>query len=129
MTGTRKIRALLADDEKHVRMLIKAVLMPLDCEVVGEAENGEQAVALYKDLRPDVVLLDVNMPVKDGKEALRDIMAFDARAVVVMLTSMSDAATVQAAVDLGATFYVRKDTPPAQMREILKDTWQQALGR
>ena len=128
MTGSKKIRALLADDEKHVRMLIKAVLMPLDCEVVGEAENGEQAVALYKELHPDVVLLDVNMPVKDGKEALRDIITFDASAVVIMLTSMSDAATVQAAIDLGATFYIRKDTPPAQMREILKDTWQQALG-
>ena len=124
----KKIRALLADDEKHVRMLIKAVLMPLDCEVVGEAENGEQAVTLYRELRPDVVLLDVNMPVKDGKEALRDIMAFDGKAVVIMLTSMSDAATVQAAIDLGATFYIRKDTPPAQMREILKDTWQQALN-
>lgn len=128
MTGARKIRALLADDEKHVRVLIRAVLMPLDCEVVGEAENGEQAVALYKELRPDVVLLDVNMPVKDGKEALRDIIAFDAKAVVIMLTSMSDAATVQAAIDLGATFYIRKDTPPAQLREMLKDTWQQALS-
>ncbi|WP_279237492.1 response regulator transcription factor [Dyella sedimenti] len=125
MTASRGIRILLADDEKHVRQLLKAVLMPFHCEVVAEAENGAQAVALYKELRPDAVLLDINMPVKDGRAALREIIAFDPNAVVVMLTSMSDIATIEGSLDEGATHYIRKDTPPAQMRELLSDVWKE----
>lgn len=128
MAATRKIRVLLADDEKHVRRLVKAILMPLDCEVVGEAENGDEAVTLYRQSRPDVVLLDVNMPVKDGNAALREIRELDGKAVVIMLTSMSDAATIQSSIDLGAAFYIRKDTPPREMQEMLKETWRQHLG-
>ncbi len=127
MTETRKTRVLLADDEKHIRMLVKAVLMPLNCGVVGEAENGDEASPSTKDKRPDVVLLDVNMPVKDGKAALKDIKAFDPDAVVIMLTSMSDAATVQSAIELGASYYIRKDTPPAEMRQLIQETLQEYL--
>lgn len=123
MTNARKVRVLLADDEKHVRQLVKAILIPFDCEIVGEAENGAQAATLYQELRPDLVLLDVNMPVRDGKAALRDIMAFDPHAVVVMLTSMSDLETVQTALELGASHYIRKDTPPADMRALLSEVW------
>lgn len=125
MTESRKVRVLLADDEKHVRQLVKAVLIPFHCEIVAEAENGAQAVDLYRELRPDVVLLDINMPVKDGREALRQIMAFDPEAVVVMLTSMSDLASIQGSLDEGATHYIRKDTPPAEMRELLYDVWKE----
>lgn len=128
MSEARKIRVLLADDEKHVRQLIKAILSPLNCEVVGEAENGVEALQLYKEKQPDSVFLDVNMPVKDGKAALRDILEFDKKAVVIMLTSMSDLGTIQAAIELGASHYIRKDTPPAEMREIIKDTWKQYLN-
>ncbi|WP_243048606.1 response regulator transcription factor [Dyella sp. RRB7] len=125
MTESRKVRVLLADDEKHVRQLVKAVLIPFHCEIVAEAENGAQAVDLYRELRPDVVLLDINMPVKDGREALRQIIAFDPEAVVVMLTSMSDLASIQGSLDEGATHYIRKDTPPAEMRELLSDVWKE----
>jgi len=125
MTATQKVRVLLADDEKHVRQLVKAILMPLNCEIVGEAENGAQAFDLYQQLKPDVVFLDVNMPVRDGKAALKDILGFNQNAVVIMLTSMSDANTVQAAVEQGAAYYIRKDTPPVEMRELIKDTWRQ----
>lgn len=127
MTESKKIRILLADDEKHVRQLVKAILLPLNGEIVGEAENGEEAVKLYSELRPDFVLLDVNMPVKDGKAALREIIAIDPRAVVVMLTSMSDVATVQQTIEGGASSYIRKDTSPVQVRELLKEIWKEYL--
>lgn len=127
MITSRKLRILLADDEKHVRQLLKAVLLPLNCEVIAEAENGDQAVALYTDVHPDAVLLDINMPGKDGRAALRDIMAFDPGATVVMLTSMSDINNIQGSLDEGATHYIRKDTPPALMRELLSDVLKELI--
>jgi two-component system chemotaxis response regulator CheY len=127
MAESKKVRVLLADDEKHVRMLVKAVLMPLDCEVVGEAENGLEAVALYKQTRPDAVLLDINMPAMDGKAALAEIVAFDKDAVVIMLTSLSDIDTVQTTLELGAASYIRKDTSPQEMRELIKEAWRAYL--
>lgn len=126
---TNKVRVLLADDEKHVRQLIKAVLMALDCEVVAEAEDGGQAVEFYREKRPDVVLLDVNMPFKDGITALREIKGIHREAVVIMLTSLSDMATIQSAIELGAAQYIRKDTPVAEMRQILTQTWQEHVIR
>ncbi|MDR2873018.1 MAG: response regulator [Xanthomonadaceae bacterium] len=121
MTESKKVRVLIADNDKLVRNLIKAVLMPLDCEIVGEAENGSEAVALYKGKRPDIVLLDVNMPVMDGMEALGEIIAFDKDAVVIMLTAISDLDTVQTAIKRGAAHYIVKGTPPQEMRDIVKE--------
>lgn len=129
MDESKKVRVLLADDEKHVRQLIKAILGPLDCEVVGEAESGTEAVALYQETRPDVVFLDISMPVKDGIAALREIMAVEPDAVVIMLTSISDSGTVQAALELGAAHFIRKDTPPLEMRDIIKEAWREYLPR
>lgn len=120
----KKVKVLLADDEQHVRQLIKAVLTPLGSEIVAEAQNGNEALARYKELRPDVVLLDVNMPVKDGIAALREIREFDGNASVIMLTSLSDMETIQTALELGAVQYIRKDTPITEMRQIIKDAWQ-----
>jgi len=114
---------LLADDEKHVRQLIRAVLSTLSCEVVGEATNGEEAVLLYKEKQPDIVLLDINMPIKDGLAALREIKVVNSNVVVIMLTSLSDMGTIQSALDLGASQYIRKDTPVAELRKLLVETW------
>jgi two-component system chemotaxis response regulator CheY len=119
----RKVSVLLADDEKHVRQLIKAVLMTLRCEIVAEAENGDEAVLAYKEKQPDIVLLDVNMPVKDGLGALREIKDINSKAVVIMLTSLSDMGTIQNALELGAAQYIRKDTPVAEMRKLLVEAW------
>lgn len=127
MSETRKVRVLLADDEKHVRQLVKAILMPFNCEIVGEAANGVEAVDFYRNLQPDLVLLDINMPVKDGSAALREIIAFDPAAVVVMLTSMSDLDSIQNSLEQGAAHYVRKDTPPGEIREILQGVWKEHL--
>lgn len=102
--------------------------MGLGCEVVGEAENGSEAVSLYQETSPDVVLMDVNMPGKDGLAALRDIKKTNPNAAVIMLTSLSDMATVHSAAELGALQYIRKDTPVAELKQIIVEAWKEHLN-
>ncbi|MES1167781.1 MAG: response regulator, partial [Oleiharenicola lentus] len=82
--------------------------------------NGAEAVELYKLHQPDLVLLDVNMPILDGVQALGQIKAFDPDAVVVMLTSLANRQTVEECVRLGAADYIRKDTPRDEMTAKFK---------
>ena len=95
-------RVLVVDDEHHIRVLMKTVLTGIGASVAGEAANGRDAVEGFRQEKPDVVLMDVNMPVMDGKEALGAILEEDEDAVVVMLTSLSDMETIKACVALGA---------------------------
>ncbi len=119
MSEANLVTVLLVDDERHVRQFVRAVLTPLNWQVTGEAANGDEAVALYKARRPKVVLLDLNMPVKDGKTTLREIREFDTLARVVILSSMCDLETIRTVRDLGAIGYVRKDTPVNELRTLL----------
>lgn len=80
-------------------------------DVVGEAENGQQAVALAEALDPDVILMDLRMPVLDGVEALRQIRALRLRIQVLILTTYDDDANILAAVQAGAAGYLLKDAP------------------
>jgi len=90
------IRVLLADDEAHVRLFVKAVVTSLGCEVVGEASDGKQAVELFEKTSPDLVLLDINMPVMDGLAALKALRARSETVAIVMLTSLASAEVVEA---------------------------------
>lgn len=119
------VRLLLVDDEKHIRQLVHAVLSDFKGEIVGEATNGQEAVDMYKQLNPDIVFMDINMPVKDGREALKEIIAFDADARVVMLTSLTDMETVKDCMELGASNYVRKDSTIAELRGLFNDVLQE----
>ena len=86
--------------------------------------NGAEAVSLYKSLKPDLMLLDVNMPFKTGTDALGEVMKECPEARVVMLTSVADMDTVKRCVTLGAKGYIRKDTPPEQIKTLVAN----ALG-
>ena len=123
MSEKRKIRVGLADDEIHIRMLMKKVFTSMGCEIAGEAKNGTEAVELYRLEKPDIMLLDINMPMKTGDEALRDIVSEFPDAFVIMLTSLADVESVQKCLDAGAVNYIRKDTPIAELKEIIKETW------
>jgi len=117
-----KTRVLLADDEMHIRMLLKTVINSIDCEVVAEASNGKEAVALFKEKRPDLVLLDINMPLQTGEEALKEIIEEFPSALVIMLTSVTDMESVERCIDAGACNYIRKDTPLVEMKAIVGET-------
>ncbi|RKT84539.1 response regulator [Saccharopolyspora antimicrobica] len=109
------IRVLLVDDQELMRMGFRMVLdAQEDLEVVGEAGNGEDAVELAGKLRPDVVLMDVRMPVLDGVEATRRIVATDAAKVLVMTTFDLDEYALSA-LRSGASGFLLKDTPPENL--------------
>ena len=106
----RPFRVLVVDDSNTMRRIISQQLKSEAYEICGEAANGEEALERYKELDPDVVTLDINMPVVDGVTALKAILEYDKNARVVMLTSEGEKQTVIDAVSMGAKGYIVK--PP-----------------
>jgi len=119
----KKIRVIVVDDETHVRTLIKSVISSMNCDVVAEAGNGRDAVALFDKLKPHMMMLDINMPLKSGKQALADIKEKYPNAFIIMLTSLTDRETIEDCIELGASGFIRKDLPIDEMREVIKKTW------
>ena len=115
-------KVLLVDDEPHIRKFVGLLLRQIGSPTILEASNGNDAIALYAQERPDLVLLDVNMPVLDGLSTLKGIMAADPDAVVVMLTSQTSRSSIAQAADIGASNYIRKDTPKDEILAALRDT-------
>jgi CheY-like chemotaxis protein len=113
---------MLVDDEAHIRKFISLLLRHLGVERIFEAPNGSVALEVYKRENPDLVMLDVNMPVMDGIETLRALKAINPDCVVVMLTSLANRQTIDEAVALGAANYIRKDAPPEEIGRALSDT-------
>jgi len=124
MSGKLNIRVLLADDEAHVRLFVKSVLKSMGCEIVGEAADGRQAVELFEKTSPDLVLLDINMPIMDGLAALKALRAKSETVAIVMLTSLASSEVVEQSLDAGATYHLRKDLPIAQLKDEIRETWQ-----
>jgi two-component system, chemotaxis family, chemotaxis protein CheY len=109
MTENSKLRVLVVDDDDDVRALFCAILETSDFELAGEASSGEDGVALFKETRPDLVLLDVRMPVMNGVTALKEILKVDAKAAVVMLTNVAGSSVADDCILAGAIDYIRKD--------------------
>lgn len=106
-----KIRLLLVDDQQIIRQGLRSLLEAKpDLEVVGEAENGQQAIALVAAVHPDVVLMDVRMPVMDGVAATRQICQQFSPTKVLVLTTFDDDEYVAQAMRVGASGYLLKDT-------------------
>ena len=112
--GPVKRRAVVAEDEALIRMDIVETLREGGYDVVGEASNGEECVSLARELKPDVVVMDVKMPVMDGITAAEHI-AKERLAPVVLLTAFSQTELVERARDAGAMAYVVKPFTPADL--------------
>jgi DNA-binding NarL/FixJ family response regulator len=107
------IRVVLADDHDVVRRGLTGLLGSTDdLEVVGVARDGSEALDLVREHRPDVALMDLQMPVLDGVEATRAIVAAEVGTEVLVLTSFSDHARIDAAIEAGAVGYLLKDAEP-----------------
>ncbi|RLM59467.1 response regulator [Halobellus sp. Atlit-31R] len=107
---------LVVDDSAFMRNLLKQLLED-DHEVVGEAENGVEAVELYRELDPDVVTMDVVMPIRNGIEATSEIKSIDSDAAVIMCTSVGQEEKMREAVEAGADGYITK---PFQKPNVLQ---------
>jgi len=121
----KKIRVLLCDDHNIVRAGLKCLLETSDeVEVVGEAANGHECVREAKRLRPDLVVLDLAMPLLNGMEAARRISKDIARTRVLVVSSYSDDAHVVRMLEAGVSGYVLKQNAAAELLEAVKETHQ-----
>ncbi len=115
------IRLLVADDHAVVRTGLEHLVATFDdVELVGVAANGQEAVDVCATRRPDVVLMDLEMPILDGIEATRRIVAADPGVAVVVLTSFSDREQILRALDAGAVGYLLKDAEPEELVRAIR---------
>lgn len=119
----QKVKVLIADDEEHIRSLLNLIFTSLGAEVIGEASDGEQAISLYKQHQPDIVMLDINMPKLDGILVLKQIMHINPQALVIMLTSLNAITVVRECIDLGARNYILKNTTAVELHQAITETW------
>lgn len=118
-------RILTVDDAPIIRLMIKDIL--IECggyDVVGEGSTGKEAVELYKQLKPDLVTMDIIMPEMDGIQALEEILKYDENAKVVMVTAIDQREALMKAIRLGATDYIVK---PFEADRVMSAV-QKALG-
>lgn len=99
---------LIVDDAAFMRMMIKDILTKNGFDVVGEAQDGVQAVEKYQELTPDLVTMDITMPEKDGIAALKEIKAINANATVIMCSAMGQQSMVIDAIQAGAKDFIVK---------------------
>jgi two-component system chemotaxis response regulator CheY len=114
-------KILIVDDAAFMRMMIQDNLKKAGYSEFAEAENGEEAVSLYKEIRPDLVLLDITMPVLDGISALQQIREFDSEAKVVMCSAMGQENMVIESVKLGALDFIVKPFKPDRLLQIVRN--------
>ena len=111
---------LICDDAAFMRMMIKDILTKNGYNVVGEAENGVKAIEMYKETKPDLVLMDITMPEMDGIGALKGIRSEDPNANVIMCSAMGQQAMVIEAIQSGAKDFIVKPFQAERVLEAVK---------
>lgn len=120
---TRKVRVLIADDEPHIRGVIGGIVQSLGGEVIAEAADGVEAVALFGQTHPDMVILDINMPKMTGSQALSRMLEADPQTLAVMMTAQDSIDAVQECLDLGARDYILKSNPAEEIYRLVGESW------
>ncbi|MEG6588745.1 response regulator [Paenibacillus barengoltzii] len=121
MTEANRIKVMLVDDQNMIRQGFGYILsLQPDLQIVGEAGNGNDAVKMAEELRPDVILMDVQMPFMDGIEATKRIMAQQTGVKIVILTTFDDQDYVLEGIRAGAVGYLLKDAEASDMIEAIR---------
>jgi two-component system chemotaxis response regulator CheY len=129
MTEQSILKVLIVDDYDMTRTLLKIILRGQRFEIVGEAEDGEEGVAMCEKLRPDLVLLDVMMPKLNGIEALAKIKESSHQPMVLMVSGAEDEKIVSQALNLGASGYIVKPFNTASVIETLNQARESFIVR
>ena len=111
---------LIVDDAAFMRLMLKDVLVKNGFQVVGEAENGLRAIEQYKELKPDLVTMDITMPEMDGITAVKEIMKLDNKARIVMCSAMGQQGMVIEAIQAGARDFIVKPFQPDRVVAAIK---------
>jgi two-component system NarL family response regulator len=118
------IRILIADDHPVVREGLTAILeLEKDLEVVGQAHDGDDACRLYRQLSPDILILDLRMPKKDGIEVVTELMSERPRPRIIILTHSAKAEDLRKALAAGAKSYLLKGAEPEQVCETIREVY------
>ena len=113
-------KILICDDSILVRRQLRNIISSLGGIDIIEASNGQEAVDLYKEQMPDIVFLDIVMPVKDGQAAIAEIMAINPKADIVVVSSVGTQSQLKQAIQLGAKDFIQKPFNKRQVESILK---------
>ena len=119
---SKSIRLLICDDHAVVRRGLRSLVgVKAEMELVGEAVDGDEAVVMAKKLKPDVIIMDLIMPRKDGVTAITEIKKKNQNAKILVLTSFSDDKNVFSAIKAGASGYLLKDSSPEELLQAIHD--------
>jgi len=122
----RKPKILICDDSSLIRKQLKDLLISMNCEVV-EAVNGLEVVGIFKETQPDVVFMDIVMPIADGLDALKNIKAYNQDAKVIMLSSVGTSTKLVQALKSGAMDFIQKPYTTEQISKVITDIRKLAL--
>jgi len=113
------MRILIADDAAFMRLKLKDTFQKAGYEVVGEAVNGNEAVQKYMELKPDLVTMDITMPIKNGIEAIQEIISIDKAAKIIAVSAMGQESMIREAVISGAKGFIVK---PFKVDRLIEET-------
>ena len=118
--GIVMAKILIVDDSMTSKKFLRTMLERAGCEIIGEASDGQEGVDKYKELKPDVVTMDITMPIKNGIEALEEIIAYDSNAKVVMVTAAGQNTNIVEALKLGAADFIQNPFEVERIAAVIK---------
>lgn len=119
---------ILADDEEFVRYFLKTIMDSLLFDVIAEVDKGDELIYAMRNNKPDILLLDINMPRLTGLEFLNQYSSEFTDTCIIILTSATSAQVMDEATTKGVKYFLRKDTPPDKMATLIKECWEEFKG-